>query len=367
MLIMSVIISQINSETASLASKLADAIRAKFPNTTVHETIGAVVSPGDDYEIAIQKAVNASELLIVMVGGGWNVSDPNDYDFIAIQTALDNDTRIIPIFMDDAEIPAELPDTIGGLKRRVGSRVHQSEPDFAALLTAMEQWLKTGPPPLVPANKPTSEPKVAPPVRQSPPPPQTAWQGQPPLQPQQVPYGQPSPSGPYPPQEMVQCPKCRGRGKVGFRQCDVCTGTKMVTLQRRELYNKENSTKAIGCLVAIVVMVIVGVLLYNSTDLLDSAKSDEENLRADVVGSWQAPAACFEFDDDGTYELRTRNGETQLGTWSVIAGDSPLESDRLRMTTSGTTYNYQMTVGLTSMTLRDSQTSLILTKTSFCI
>lgn len=206
-----VIISQHQPEIASLASKLVSDIREKFPQTTVHETVGAVVSPGDDYEKAIQKAVKACELLIVMVGPGWNVNDPDSYDFIAIKTALDNETRIVPIMIDDAALPADLAEGLSGLKRRMGSRVNQAEPDFSALLTPMEQLLETGPPPLVPANKPTSEPTPPPtqqaqPTQQQPPPPpqpQSPWQNPPPPQQQQAPYGQPQqppPSGPYPPQ-----------------------------------------------------------------------------------------------------------------------------------------------------------------------
>lgn len=112
------------------AGRLAADLRRALPGVQVFRDV-ETIEPGVDFAESIKKALDSSEVVLVMIGPTWGTAldehgnrrldNPNDYMRIEIETALlDSSVRVIPVLLEHAELPQEkdLPGDMKLLLRR---------------------------------------------------------------------------------------------------------------------------------------------------------------------------------------------------------------------------------------------------------
>ena len=87
------------------------------------------IEPGSDFAEEIETALRSSGVLIALIGARWltaaddqgrrRLDDPGDYVRFEIQTALEQDKRIIPVTVDGTVMPRQkqLPASLRKLGR----------------------------------------------------------------------------------------------------------------------------------------------------------------------------------------------------------------------------------------------------------
>ena len=123
-----IFISYRREDTAGYAGRLYDRLAAHFgPDRVFMDVEG--IEPGVDFVDALERAVGSCEVLIVLIGKDWLVADgagkrrlDDPADFVRIETAaaLARNIRVVPVLVDDAEMPRanQLPADMASLARR---------------------------------------------------------------------------------------------------------------------------------------------------------------------------------------------------------------------------------------------------------
>jgi hypothetical protein len=138
-------------ETAGHAGRLADRLNEHFGEHEVFRDIESL-EPGVDFVEQIQRVLDSSEVLIVVIGRNWatvtdaagrkRLQDPYDYVRMEIATALKRNIRVIPVLVQGASMPStdDLPDDLAPLTRRNAFELHESSwrDDIRRLVTALE-------------------------------------------------------------------------------------------------------------------------------------------------------------------------------------------------------------------------------------
>lgn len=123
------------------------------------------IEPGEDYVEKIEAVVRSCDVLLAVIGQAWlttqdstgrrRLDDPKDWVRVEISTALSRGIRVIPILIDEAEMPDRfaLPEDLIGLSRRNAKLISFSHfhSDLDSLLRVLEKVL-------APVDEPTSEP-----------------------------------------------------------------------------------------------------------------------------------------------------------------------------------------------------------------
>lgn len=88
------------------------------------------ISPGDDFVISINNALQSCDVLLVLIGKEWleikdetgarRLSDPHDFVRLEISKALERNIKVVPVLLDRTPMPkaSELPDNLQALCRR---------------------------------------------------------------------------------------------------------------------------------------------------------------------------------------------------------------------------------------------------------
>ena len=115
-------------DSAGHAGRLFDGLSSHFPGRLFMDV--DTIAPGIDFVEAIQQAVGACEVLIVVIGrewltlrnasGGRRIDDDGDFVRLELETALARNIRIIPVLVQDAPPPRpeDLPPALARLARR---------------------------------------------------------------------------------------------------------------------------------------------------------------------------------------------------------------------------------------------------------
>jgi hypothetical protein len=142
-----VFVSYRREDGGDAAGRLADRLVDRFGAGRVFMDVEAI-EPGTDFVEVITRAVEACDVLVVVIGPGWltatdtrgrRLDDPNDWVRVEVRTALARGARVIPVLVRDAVMPnrGDLPEDLAGLARRAALRVrHESFRDDAARLVA---------------------------------------------------------------------------------------------------------------------------------------------------------------------------------------------------------------------------------------
>lgn len=124
-----IFISYRRDETAGYAGWLSDALNERFGEDRVFRDIDSI-EPGLDFVEAVEHAIDASEVLLVLIGKSWltatdengrpRLQNPHDYVRMEVATALKRNIRVVPLLVAGASMPYpdELPDDLAPLTRR---------------------------------------------------------------------------------------------------------------------------------------------------------------------------------------------------------------------------------------------------------
>jgi len=124
-----IFISYRRDEARHAAGRLADDLVDAFGAESIFRDIEGI-EPGVDFSQALDRALAACVVMLVLIGPRWlalqdnqgrrRIDVPGDWIRVEIATALKRDTRVIPVLLEGAELPAEeeLPEDLRPLVRR---------------------------------------------------------------------------------------------------------------------------------------------------------------------------------------------------------------------------------------------------------
>ena len=151
-----IFISYRREDTAGYAGRLYDRLAAHFgPDRVFMDVEG--IEPGVDFVDALERAVGSCEVLIVLIGKDWLVADgagkrrlddPGDFVRIETAAALARNIRVVPVLVDDAEMPRanQLPADLALLARRQALELSHKQWDATSnqLVQTLEKILNAG-------------------------------------------------------------------------------------------------------------------------------------------------------------------------------------------------------------------------------
>ena len=114
------------------------------------------IKPGLDFVRVLNDQVAQCDVLISIIGRNWidardvhgarRLDDPDDFVRIEIETALQQDKRVIPVLIGQAQMPRpeELPEALRPLARRNAVRLthERFRSDVQGLIKALQEYLK---------------------------------------------------------------------------------------------------------------------------------------------------------------------------------------------------------------------------------
>jgi hypothetical protein len=148
----SIFVNYRRSDTAGYAGRLADDLDEHFRENMVFHDIDSI-APGTDFVEATQRAIGSAEVLLAVIGRSWlnatnfkRLQDPKDYVRLEILTALNRDTRVIPVLVEGASMPSadQLPEDLSPLTRRNAFELHENSwgNDVQRLIIMLEQLVE---------------------------------------------------------------------------------------------------------------------------------------------------------------------------------------------------------------------------------
>jgi hypothetical protein len=124
------------------AGRLFDWLSRYFGKDQVFMDVSGSIEPGLEFDRVIETAVSSCDVLIVVIGKEWlsatdekgrrRLADPKDFVRLEIAAALRRDIRVIPVLVQEAEMPDEeaLPDDLKKLCRRQASELSDNRWEF---------------------------------------------------------------------------------------------------------------------------------------------------------------------------------------------------------------------------------------------
>lgn len=165
------------------SGRLYDHLVAHFGEEQVFRDIEAI-ELGEDFVVAIEKAVGACDVLVAVIGPHWldikdkqghrRIDGAQDFVRLEIATALTRNVRVIPVLVNDATLPGpeELPADLVPLTRRNSIEVSdiRFRSDMERLVHSIEgiaqkpEEVRPGPTAAPPSRSVTYAPRVTTPA-----------------------------------------------------------------------------------------------------------------------------------------------------------------------------------------------------------
>jgi hypothetical protein len=153
-----IFISYRREDTAANAGRLYDHLSDRFGEDRVFMDVDSIAI-GRDFTKAVVAAVSACSLLLVIVGKDWlssadnnarrRIDNPDDWVRIEIETALQRDIPVVPVLVDEAELPYadDLPPSLRPFIQRQAFRLSHAgfRAEIAGLIEAVAKVLDTQP------------------------------------------------------------------------------------------------------------------------------------------------------------------------------------------------------------------------------
>jgi hypothetical protein len=153
-----IFISYRRDESAGYAGRIAERFIEHFGEDRVFRDVDSVEA-GLDFEEAIKSAVDSSGVLIAVIGKNWltatdaagrkRLENPDDYLRMEIATALQRNTRVIPLLVQGAAMPSaeQLPEDLASLTHRNAFELHDSSwnEELRRLITTLDKVLEPRP------------------------------------------------------------------------------------------------------------------------------------------------------------------------------------------------------------------------------
>jgi len=135
-------ISYRRDDSRDTVGRIHDHLRERFDDQQLFLDVDDQAA-GEDYRVAIEKALDQAAVLLVVIGPHWvsmpnragrrRIDDPGDMVRAEIESALRRGTRIVPVLVEGAVMPSptELPEPLRPLSYR-NAVVVRPDPDFAS-------------------------------------------------------------------------------------------------------------------------------------------------------------------------------------------------------------------------------------------
>ena len=160
------IISSKSHDKADVASELARELSQRLPDAEFINGVQNIVGVEAKGATAIIHEVNQAMAVIIVIGNDWSYGDwlknTQDYDTIAIQSAIQNDdVREVPVFVNNAQLPTDLPQEFAPLHDRLSFQlsaldVAKTADDIAQAIQQVLEMASDSPPP---TPRPIAPPK----------------------------------------------------------------------------------------------------------------------------------------------------------------------------------------------------------------
>jgi tetratricopeptide (TPR) repeat protein len=148
-----IFISYRRQETGWPARQLYGVLVEHFPPEQVFKDVDNI-DPGDEFVKRITAAVESCDVLLALIGRQWltitnkkgqrRLDDPEDYVRLEIEAALTRKIRVIPILVDDAQMPDadELPANLAPLVYRQAVEINPVTFDTERLISIVRRTLE---------------------------------------------------------------------------------------------------------------------------------------------------------------------------------------------------------------------------------
>lgn len=149
-----IFVSYRRADSRHFAGRLRDRLIERFGSNAVFMDVDTI-RPGANFVSAIEQAVDACEIMLVVIGPAWlsigqdgkrRIDDPGDYVAMEIAAALRRSIPILPVLIDGASMPARtnLPPVLAGLATYNAVRIdHESfDRDTSRVVDATAQALR---------------------------------------------------------------------------------------------------------------------------------------------------------------------------------------------------------------------------------
>ena len=137
------------------SGRLFDRLESHFPQGSIFMDVDSI-APGLDFLKVLDDQVGGCDIFLAVVGQGWigasdetgrrRLDDPNDFVRIEIESALKRDIRVIPVLVNNAEMPRsdQLPPAMKPFSTRNAVRLTHDrfKADSAGLIKAVEEAIK---------------------------------------------------------------------------------------------------------------------------------------------------------------------------------------------------------------------------------
>jgi TIR domain len=130
-----VFLSYRRDDAGGYAGRLTDALLQRLGPRSVFQDVTAI-SPGQDYTVAISRALADSDAALAVIGPDWltaatpqgtpRLLEASDYVHLELARALERGIPVIPVLVGGARLPeaAELPDDLQELVQRQALELH---------------------------------------------------------------------------------------------------------------------------------------------------------------------------------------------------------------------------------------------------
>lgn len=147
-----IFISYRRKDTAGHAGRLCEALARHFGDQYVFMDIDSI-DPGADFPKALERALKSCGAVIVLIGERWlgakdgkrKIDKPDDYVRAEVLVALKRKTLVIPVLVDDADMPtaSELPPDIVTLAQKNAHEISEGrwKHDVGRLIEKLEAEL----------------------------------------------------------------------------------------------------------------------------------------------------------------------------------------------------------------------------------
>jgi tetratricopeptide (TPR) repeat protein len=145
-----IFISYRRSDTQMVAGRLRESLARHLGERAIFRDKNTIAA-GEDWTKAVETALGGGVVVLALIGPGWvtarddsgrrRLDDPGDWTRVELERAFEHKSRVIPLLVDDARMPAEadLPDSLKPLARSNALRLRDDDwdSDIERLLRAL--------------------------------------------------------------------------------------------------------------------------------------------------------------------------------------------------------------------------------------
>ena len=145
---MKLFVSYRRKDVGHVAGRLRDRLFDEFGEANVFFDIDSI-DPGQRFAEVISERLGKAEIVLVLIGPNWRpelLARPDDYVRLELAEALDQQKTVVPVLVDDGELPAigDLPDEVASFVTHNAAKLRQ-DPDFHEDADRLIEGIKPSP------------------------------------------------------------------------------------------------------------------------------------------------------------------------------------------------------------------------------